>query len=239
MHSELCTLTNCTVTIIVVDWWYCPRKTKGVRERYSRSMLTDSLVSKCPFPALSGRYHERRINLFSVHSTFWLVVLVNVLPDMLFRELFITSNMKIYLETPTGIWNASAHMTICSALLRAKFLSNPRRIHSGQKGKEKEGYELLWAVICCKSPPLLLPHLPPPPHCTSVAPPAAMLSGLEGWRRAPPSPPIPPPPLDYGQIFAASPKVEDGLHFGDCEYDSWIGTATVIIYEFSAQWKDT
>ncbi len=30
--------------------------------------------------------------------------------------------------------------------------------------------------------------------------------------------------------------LEDGLHFGDCEYDSWFWTATVIICEFSAQW---
>ncbi len=47
--------------------------------------------------------------------------------------------------------------------------------------------------------------------------------GLGRVRRAylglPPTLP-PPPPQDYGQILAASPKVEDGLHFGDCEYDS-------------------
>ncbi len=30
---------------------------------------------------------------------------------------------------------------------------------------------------------------------------------------------VPPPPQDYGQILAVFPKVEDGLHFGDCEYD--------------------
>jgi len=33
---------------------------------------------------------------------------------------------------------------------------------------------------------------------------------------------------------AASPKVEDGLHFWDYEYDSWIWTATVIIYELGS-----
>jgi hypothetical protein len=36
----------------------------------------------------------------------------------------------------------------------------------------------------------------------------------------PPLPPHPPPPQDYRQILAASPKVEDGLHFGDCESGS-------------------
>jgi hypothetical protein len=30
----------------------------------------------------------------------------------------------------------------------------------------------------------------------------------------------PPPQLDYGQILAALPKIEDGLHFVDCECDS-------------------
>jgi len=39
--------------------------------------------------------------------------------------------------------------------------------------------------------------------------------------RTPPHTP-PSPPLDYGQILAASPKV-NGLHTGDCEYDSWFG----------------
>ncbi len=79
---------------------------------------------------------------------------------------------------------------VCSALLHAEFLSNPRRIHSGQKEYEKEGHELLRAVICCKPPhsPPLSPCLPPP-HCASVALPAAMLSGLEGWGRAPSLPP--------------------------------------------------
>ncbi len=90
----------------------------------------------------------------------------------------------------------------------------PRRLHSGQKDKEKEGYELLWAVICCMSPLSLSPHLPPSPQCASVAPPAAMLSGLEGWGRAPPPPHT--PPEDYGQILATTPKIKDGLHFEIC-----------------------
>jgi hypothetical protein len=47
-------------------------------------------------------------------------------------------------------------------------LSNPNRIHSGQKDKEKEGYELLWAVICCK-PPLSPSPTFPPPHIARLS----------------------------------------------------------------------
>ncbi len=80
---------------------------------------------------------------------------------------------------------------------------------------------------------LLLPlsSFPPPP---SHSPPSNAITGEPAC--APfPDPPS-PPPEDYGQISAASPKVEDGLQFGVCEYDSWIWTATVIMYEFSVQW---
>jgi hypothetical protein len=56
----------------------------------------------------------------------------------------------------------------CSALIRAKFLSNPRRIHSGQKDEEKEECELLWAVICSK-PPFSPPPPPPPPHIARLS----------------------------------------------------------------------
>ncbi len=105
----------------------------------------------------------------------------------LLRVIYILSN-RVHSHAPS----IRAHIG-CSALLCAKFLSNPRRIHSGQKDEEKEGYELLWAVICYKPPPSTSPTSPLPPHCASVAPPAAMLSGLEGWGRAPP-PHTPPPP---------------------------------------------
>ncbi len=120
----------------------------------------------------------------------------------------------------------------CSARPRAEFLSNPRRIHSGQKDKEKEEYGLLWAVICFMSP---LSPLPPStsPLPTLRAPPAATLSGLAGGGRPPPPP---HPHEDYGQILATSPKIEDGLHLGVCEYGSWIWTATVIMCKFSVQW---
>jgi hypothetical protein len=54
--------------------------------------------------------------------------------------------------------------------------------------------------------------------------------------RAGGEPPTPsPPPEDYRQILAASPKLEDGLHFEDCEYDGRIWPAAVIIYKFSGQ----
>jgi hypothetical protein len=77
-----------------------------------------------------------------------------------------------------GAQNFFTHCSIivclCSALLRAKFLSNHRRIHSGQKDEEKERQELLRAVICYK-PPLLspflhLPHFPPLPHIKRTLP---------------------------------------------------------------------
>jgi hypothetical protein len=77
-------------------------------------------------------------------------------------------------------------------------------------------YELL-SASCHPCPPLLLP---PSPHHASVAPPAATLSGLAGGGRLPP--PLLPhtPQQDYRQILATSPKVEDGLHLGACEYGS-------------------
>jgi hypothetical protein len=61
------------------------------------------------------------------------------------------------------------------------------------------------------TPPSLL--LPPPP---SHSPLLNVISRPARHFR----PPLSPPPEDYGQILAASPKVEDGLHFGDCKYDS-------------------
>ncbi len=45
--------------------------------------------------------------------------------------------------------------------------------------------------------------------------------GEERLLEPPPFPPPHTPPLqDYRQILATSPKVEEGLHFGDCEYGS-------------------
>jgi hypothetical protein len=97
-------------------------------------------------------------------------------------------------------------VTLCSAPLCANFLSNPRRIHSGQKDKEKEEYELLCVVICCKQP--LLSPLPPfPPHVARLLhPTVAVLSGLEGQGGAPPT-----PPSHLGQFSTASLDIEDGL----------------------------
>ncbi len=64
---------------------------------------------------------------------------------------------------------------------------------------------------------LLLPLSSSPPPLS----PANAIRRAAGLRAiSAPSHPLPPPPLDYGQILAASPKVEDGLHFGDCEYGS-------------------
>jgi hypothetical protein len=64
---------------------------------------------------------------------------------------------------------------------------------------------------------LLLPLSSSPPPLS----PANAIRRAAGLRViSSPSRPSPPPPLYYGQILAASPKVGDGLHFGDCEYDS-------------------
>jgi hypothetical protein len=93
----------------------------------------------------------------------------------------------------------------CFAPLCVNFLSNPRRIHSGQKDKEKEECELLCAVICCKQPLLS----PPPPHsarhltCLWL-----YLSGLEGQGRAPPPHPY---PTVMVKSEAAAAEIEDGL----------------------------
>jgi hypothetical protein len=56
----------------------------------------------------------------------------------------------------------------CFAQLCANFSSNPRRIHSGQKDKEKEEYGLLCVAICCGQPPL--PISSPPPTLRTILP---------------------------------------------------------------------
>jgi hypothetical protein len=67
---------------------------------------------------------------------------------------------------------------------------------------------------------LLLPY-PPPPPLSLTTPFKCDKKGRWPARHFHPlTPPPPPPPLDYGQILAASPKVEDDLYFGECEYDS-------------------
>ena len=96
----------------------------------------------------------------------------------------------------------------------------------------------MWPVYQGKSPP------PPPSRITggdfsaAYTPPSpftqlsrAVTSSVD---KSPPPPP-PHPQQVYGQILAASTKLEDGLHFEDCEYDGRIWTATVIIYKFSGQ----
>ncbi len=86
----------------------------------------------------------------------------------------------------------------------------------------------MWSTVSHKDilapPPLPLPL---PPRCDK----RGSRPALHFLPLTPPPPP-PCPSLDYGQILAASPKAKDGLHFGDCEYDSWIRTATAIMYEF-------
>jgi hypothetical protein len=86
---------------------------------------------------------------------------------------------------------------------------------------ERQGERGIWVAMSCYLPHVAPPHpllLPPSPHRASVAPPAATLSGLAGGGRPPPLPHT--PQQDYSQILATSPKVEDGLHLGACEYGS-------------------
>ncbi len=92
------------------------------------------------------------------------------------------------------------------------FYRTPAGYTADRKTRRKRDMSCYGLLSAASHPPL---HLPPPPHCASVAQPAAMLSGLEGRGRAPPS-----PHLIWGRLSVTSPKVEDGLHFGDCEYDS-------------------
>jgi hypothetical protein len=63
-------------------------------------------------------------------------------------------------------------------------------------------------------PPLLLPPPPltPPFKCDN--------KGSQPARNFCPPPSPPPPHRIMDKILAASPKVEDGLRSGDCEYDS-------------------
>jgi hypothetical protein len=79
-------------------------------------------------------------------------------------------------------------------------------------------------VGCCGLLSAANHHPPPPPHLPPSPPPTLCVCHtacghvirIRGLRESPP----PTPPQDYGQILAASPKVEDGLHFGACEYAS-------------------
>jgi hypothetical protein len=66
----------------------------------------------------------------------------------------------------------------------------------------------MWSVVGYKAIPYLpLPH---PDVITEAACPRSTYV---------PPPSLPHPPQeDYGQILATSPKVEDGLHLGVCEY---------------------
>ncbi len=116
----------------------------------------------------------------------------------------------------------------CLTPLCANFSSKPRRIHSGQKDKEKEEYGVLYVVICCEQPPSL-PH-PPPPHCAPFHLPVAVR--IRRTRES--LPPHTPTPVVH--LEAAAADIEDGLWLRGHEYGSLYWTAMMIMYEFSAQW---
>jgi hypothetical protein len=114
-----------------------------------------------------------------------------------------------------GIKTKNHLMLFCTATCEI-FIEPPPDTQWTER-KEKEEYGVAMGCYLLHVTSLPLPPPPPSPYCASVAPPAAILSGLEGLGRAPPTL---PPSEDHGQIMATSPKVEDGLHFGDCEYGS-------------------
>ncbi len=84
------------------------------------------------------------------------------------------------------------------------FSLNPRRIHSGQKDKEKEEYELLCGVICCKQPPS---PPPPPPTLCSISPAHDCVYQVRRTRESPPS----HTPIPMVNSEAAAAEIEDGL----------------------------
>jgi hypothetical protein len=97
-----------------------------------------------------------------------------------------------------NVAQARTKTLFCTAY--ANFVSNPRRIHSGEKDRERDkekGRERgIWVVVCCyllcTAPPPPPPPLPHPGHHFTC--PGPWLSGLEALGRAPP--PIPLPLLD-------------------------------------------
>ncbi len=95
-----------------------------------------------------------------------------------------------------------------------------RRSPLQQKGhmRKRDGRENCMYVECSQSQghtfPSPSPLAPPPPRCDKRG-------SWPALHFLPLTPTPSPPPLDYGQILAASLKVEDCLYFGDCKYDSW------------------
>ncbi len=99
---------------------------------------------------------------------------------------------------------------------------------------ETQGERGIWVAMGCyllHVTPLPLPTPSPLPKLCVCCTACGHVIWNRGLRESP------TPQEDYEQILATSSKVEDGLHLGVCEYGSWIWT--VIMYEFSVQWKDT
>ncbi len=93
-----------------------------------------------------------------------------------------------------------------------KLFIKPRRIHSGQKDKEKEGYGWLYVVISDEQP-FPSPHSPHlARHFTRLR---LCFSGLVGQGRAPPPHPYPMVNSEAGET-----EIEDGLYLVVLKYDS-------------------
>ncbi len=98
--------------------------------------------------------------------------------------------------------------------LRNFFIS--REAATAERRYEKERWsENYLHMAAFSTRTCLLPLSPTPPPL--LTPPSNAITRAVGLHSilAPP-----PPPEDYRQILATSPKVENGLHFRDCEYGS-------------------
>ena len=103
------------------------------------------------------------------------------------------------------------------SFLRNFFIS--REAATAERRYEKERWsENYMHMAAFSTRTCLLPLSPTSPPPSSHSP--FKCDNKGSWPALHFFPQPPPPPEDYRQILATSHKVENGLHFGDCEYGS-------------------
>jgi len=145
-------------------------------------------------------------------------------------------SMTFWFISGSGSGSADPCLWLVVSFLWNFFISREAATAERRYEKERQsGSYMHMAVFSARTNLLSLsPPCPPPPPLT--------LPPYKCDNREPACALFPPPPFpshpheDYSQILATSPKVEDSLHVGACEYGSWIWTAIVIMYEFLVQW---